>query len=154
MNNLKDIIAYIIKKYPIKDELSNARLTKMVFLSDWHQSITKKKQISNIEWFFDNYGPFVWEVYKEVKKNIDIFNVIETTNGYGQKKVLFQIKKESYKPKLSDDEKKSIDHVIEKTKKLNWDDFIKLVYSTYPIISSERYSKLNLIQKAKEYEEQ
>ncbi len=38
-----------------------------------------------------------------------------------------------------------------KTMRLNWDGFIKLVYSTYPILKSERYSELNLVEFAKQY---
>lgn len=151
MTKLKDIIAYVIANYPAKDELSNARVTKMVFLADWHQAINYKKQISEIEWVFDNYGPFVWDIHNEAKNNADVFNIKETINIYGQKKTVFQIKDETYEPKLSEEERQSIDHVINNTKHLNWNAFIKLVYSTYPIMSSERYSKLNLIQKADEY---
>ena len=46
---------------------------------------------------------------------------------------------------------KSIDHVINETKNLNWDQFIRLVYSTFPIASAERYTYIDLIEKAKEY---
>ncbi len=49
------------------------------------------------------------------------------------------------------EEKASLDYIIEVTKKLYWGDFIKLVYATHPIASSERYSYLNLIEKADEY---
>lgn len=151
MTKLKDIIAYVLKNYPIKDELSNARITKIIFLADWHQAINYSRQISNIEWVFDSYGPFVWDIYTEVKSNSDIFDIEETKNIYSQKKTVFHMKNNSYNPEISDMEKLSIDHVLEATKKLFWDDFIKLVYSTYPIMSSERYSKLDLIQKAHEY---
>ena len=33
MVELIDIISYILKYYPIKKELSNARLTKMIYLT-------------------------------------------------------------------------------------------------------------------------
>ena len=44
-----------------------------------------------------------------------------------------------------------IDFVIEKTRKFYWNKFIELVYSTYPIISQEKGSSLNLIELAREY---
>ena len=50
-------------------------------------------------------------------------------------------------------EQKIIDFVIEKTKKFYWDKFINLVYSTYPIISQEKGSQLNLVELAKEYKQ-
>jgi len=37
---------------------------------------------------------------------------------------------------------------------LEWQDLLRLVYSTYPILSSERYSELDLVALAKEYEQE
>ncbi|HAU0969463.1 TPA: DUF4065 domain-containing protein [Legionella pneumophila] len=154
MTKLKDVIAYILKNYPMKEELSNARVTKIIFLADWHQAINHGKQISNIKWVFDNYGPFVWDIHNEAIKNKDLFDIQEKVNMYGQKKNVICLKNSSYDPEISNMEKESIDHVLNVTKKLYWDDFIKLVYSTYPVMSSERYSTLDLISKAQEYSNQ
>ena len=72
---------------------------------------------------------------------------------YGSTKTIFRIKDDSFKPDLTNSEKKSIDHIIGVSSKKYWDNFIKLVYSTHPIASSERYSYLNLGEKAAEYQE-
>jgi hypothetical protein len=45
-----------------------------------------------------------------------------------------------------------LDFVIEKTKDLEWNDFIRLIYSTYPIVTQDKYSKLDLVSLAKEYQ--
>ena len=148
---LKDILVYLLKNYPHKRDFSNARITKMVYLGDWHQAIHHNMQISNIQWVFDNYGPFVWDVYNEVENNLTLFKIQKNKNIYGQRKFLFQLNNKDYKPKLTALQKESIDHVIKQTQRLNWSDFIKLVYSTYPIMSSDRYSELDLITQAKEY---
>ena len=54
MAKLVDVIAYIIKRYPssLADELSNARLTKLVYLSDWKNCLTNDRPISSINWYF------------------------------------------------------------------------------------------------------
>ncbi len=153
MAELKDVIAYLIKSYPeqIRHELSNARLTKMVYLADWHRALNADKQITNIEWYFDNYGPFVHDIEREAAFRRDIFSINLGSNMLGQPKKSIVLKNTSYEPDISDEEKGSLDHIIEATKKLYWDDFIKLVYATHPIASSERYSFLDLIEKAQEY---
>ena len=43
-----------------------------------------------------------------------------------------------------------INEVILETKSLYWNDFIDHVYSTYPIVHSERYSDLDLVSLAEE----
>lgn len=151
MAELKDIIAYILKKYPTRSDMSNARLTKLVYLSDWKHSIKLYSQISNIKWYFNNFGPFVWDVKDIARDNPHLFELETTTNMYGDLKTIFILSKIEYIPNLSDDEMESIDHVINETKNLSWDQFIRLVYSTYPIASTERYTYINLIEKAKEY---
>ena len=157
MVELKTVMYYIIKNYPnrMKKELSNARLTKMIYLSDWKKSINEGKQITNIEWYFDNYGPFVGDVLDEAEKNKDVFSIKHTINMYGQPKTYFEIKENSNMDKeiekIHDKTKDVLDYIINITSKMYWNAFIKLVYSTYPITSSERYSKLNLVKKAKEY---
>lgn len=152
MANLEDILSCIIQKYPYKDDLSNARLTKLVYLSDWYNAIHNHEQISSIKWYFDNYGPFVWDIYKEVEKN-DLFEIKYTLNFFGTEKKLIKIKKEKNYD-LKKHEINSINKIIEATKDLNYDEFINLVYSTYPIMTTEKYNHLNLINKAKDFNKQ
>ncbi len=151
MNKLKDIIAYILKQYPFKDDLSNARLTKILYLSDWKNAIDNKNQITNIGWFFDTYGPYVQDISQEIKENRDIFSVKEVENVLGGSRKIFYLTDKKYEPSLSKEEKLTVEHVIKETSSLSWDEFIKLVYATHPISSSERYTKLDLVKKANEY---
>jgi len=151
MAELKDIMVYIIQKYPLKMDLSNAKLTKMIYLADWKHAITYGSQISAIRWYFDNYGPFVWDIKDEALNDSEVFAVKEVLNAYGSPKVIIGMNQIKYDPIISKEEANSIDHVIESARKLNWDQFIRLVYSTYPIISSEKYTYLDLPKKAEEY---
>ncbi len=50
MTELKDVMAYIIANYPFKGELSNARLTKMVYLTDWKNALLSGRQVTDISW--------------------------------------------------------------------------------------------------------
>lgn len=151
MAELHDVMAYIIQNYPAQDELSNARLTKMVYLSDWHQAISKGRQITDVRWYFDNFGPFVRDIERTAIERTDLFSVDLGSNMYGQPKKTFSMRAQNYQPRLTKSETASIEHIIGVTKRLYWDDFIKLVYSTHPIASSSRYSYLNLVEKAEEY---
>lgn len=153
MNKLRDVIAYILENYPHKKELSNARLTKLVYLSDWHFCLSNGVQITSIKWYFDNYGPFVWDVKQEVEKNPSFFTIEQTVNAHGSSKNLIKSLKVPNDLTLTNDEKASIGKIIDITKNMYWDDFINLVYSTYPILSTERYSYLNLESLAKRYKE-
>jgi hypothetical protein len=54
-------------------------------------------------------------------------------------------------PNLPPEDREILDFVIERTKRLYWNDFISLVYSTYPIRTRPRYSDLDLVRLADEY---
>lgn len=151
MNKLKELMVYILKNYPHKDDLSNARLTKLIYLSDWHQCINYKKQISPINWYFDNFGPYVSDVQNIALEDSHLFTIEETYNMFGKLKRVVRLLDVNYEPRLDAQEFESVNHIINNTAKLNWDEFIKLVYSTYPIISSDKYSELNLVKKAAKY---
>ncbi|WP_081615167.1 Panacea domain-containing protein [Dietzia sp. UCD-THP] len=147
------MLAYLCEKYPHKHELSKARITKMLYLSDWRASITKGRQLTSISWKFNHYGPYVEDAI-DIADRSDLLKIEETANMYGQPKTLFsRTGKVADFTMLSGDERRILDHVIKSTRDLYWNDFISLVYKTYPIVSSERGTALDLPSLAKEYAE-
>jgi hypothetical protein len=149
-NKLLSIIKYILSNYPHPDELSASRLTKMVYLADWKEAINNGKQLTNIVWFFNHHGPYNDEILQEAKKDKDI-NITIKNNMFGGKKTHIEICNNSKTTDLDEEDYRLLDFVINATKDKNYTDFIKLIYSTYPVISSEKYTKLDLINKAEEY---
>lgn len=148
MNDLEKIMAYICQTYPFKDELSDARLTKMVYLTDWFHSVLKSQQSTEIIWVFNHYGPYVKDIYSlaESSKN---FVVVNKPTVYGNSKTVINYIGEpiTLEPTLE----KIIDKIIDKTKGMYFNDFIDYVYSTYPIKNNDRYAILDLPELAKEY---
>lgn len=150
---ISNIIKYLLKEYPHKAELSASRLTKMIYLMDWKSSIDYGRQITNAQWHFDHYGPYVDDFVKMAKEDKDI-SVENTSNYYGGKKQLFKISdKFEGNFDLTKEQKEIADFVINATKQKNYEDFIQLVYSTYPVISNDRYSDLDLVGSAEKYKE-
>lgn len=149
MNKIQEIIHFIISNYPTEHryELSNARLTKIVYLSDWrHVLMTDTaNSISGIKWYFHNYGPYVDDVRDNA---VDDFFVKKTNASC---LYITDVKNTDYKyGLLKESERSAILKVIELTKKLNFSQFIDFVYSTYPIKTSSRYTYLDLQQKKEE----
>jgi hypothetical protein len=89
----------------------------------------------------------------DTAKEDSAFEIIPTRNMYGSQKDLLKVDVDVDYPTLSADEMRILDFVMEGSAPLNWNEFIKLVYSTYPIVSQERYAKLDLVRLAQEYEE-
>ncbi|WP_370203231.1 Panacea domain-containing protein [Alloalcanivorax venustensis] len=151
MNKLQRILAYLCLNYPHKDELSKARVTKLVYLADWFSSLLDGEQMTDIKWVFNHYGPYVDDVVDSANGAYG-FSLEKKNTMYGTPKYVV-----SYSGgediDISDREKKILDAVIEKTKPLHFNDFISYVYSTYPVKSNERYASLDLVSLAQRYKE-
>jgi len=150
MDSLIDIVKYIYVNYPHKKELSKARVVKMVYLADWKSALVQGKQLTSINWFFNHYGPYVSSIIEEIRKDSD-FVISWVTNTFGEPKELVMLKNNFTQPKVSKETQDILDFVISKTAPLYWEDFINLVYSTYPIVNTPRFSELDLVSLAKEY---
>lgn len=151
MNNLLNIIYYICLNYPNKEDLSNARLNKIIYLADWRNVLRRGHQVSNINWKFNHYGPFVFDIIDEVNSHENIFEVKCISNNFGAPKQIISLRGELNQVDPNIEDSDSIDFIIEKTRDMGFNKFIQYVYSTYPVLSSQHGDNLDLIEKAEEY---
>ncbi|MDI3452706.1 Panacea domain-containing protein [Acinetobacter sp. V89_4] len=149
-NKLEKIMAYICQNYPFKDELSDARLTKMIYLTDWFSSVLVGHQATDIEWVFNHYGPYVRDI-SELANRSENFIIKNKMNPYGNNKAVIAYVGEDMNVDIDSTSKKIINKVIDKTKSMYFNDFIDYVYSTYPIKNNDRYTILNLPELAQQY---
>ena len=150
MNTLIDIVKYLYLHYPYHGELSKARVVKMIYLADWRSCLLRERQITDIHWYFNHYGPYVSEIIDVIRQDND-FSIQSATNMYGDTKEIIVLNNLQCRINVSKDVSDILDFVIEKTSKLNWTDFINLIYSTYPVATQPRYSYFDLVKLSKEY---
>ncbi|BFN26487.1 hypothetical protein PSCT_03442 [Pseudomonas sp. SCT] len=153
MNKVQEIAAYFCSQYPYKGELSKARLTKLVYLADWFSALVDDAQLTDIEWVFNHYGPYVDDVVDETKRHED-FEIEDDWTAYGSRKQIIKYYGDTSRLSLNRREIQILDEVINRTKRLYFNDFIDYVYSTYPVQAKERYTKFNLPALAREYKEE
>jgi len=151
MNKLENIIAYLCCNYPHQQELSKARLTKLVYLADWFSSLVKQQQMTHISWIFNHFGPYVDDVVDAVLNNPISFSIQHTSTRFGTDKFLISYTDSCRNINLHNDEIEILNFVINKTKGMYFDEFIDYIYSTYPIVAEERYATLDLVSLAQEY---
>lgn len=151
MNKINNIVAYLCLNYPFKEELSKARLTKLVYLADWFSALVDNHQMTNIHWVFNHYGPYVDDVVDSIINSRMNFNIKYSSNFYGSEKSVISYIGSIESINLSDREREILDLVINKTSSMFFNEFIDYIYSTYPIKASSRYSYLDLVNLAHEY---
>ncbi|WP_071998250.1 MULTISPECIES: Panacea domain-containing protein [unclassified Serratia (in: enterobacteria)] len=153
MDKLHSIIAYLCVNYPYKEDLSKARLTKLVYLADWFSALADNKQLTNINWLFNHYGPYVDDVIDSIKFNPK-FNIDRTSTMYGTEKSIIGYDGDFLDSNLTPRDKQILQLVITKTSTMYFNDFINYVYSTHPVQTSNRYSNLDLVSLAHDYKNQ
>lgn len=153
MNTLLKLIIYIFQNYPKPGELSKPRLVKLIYLIDWKNAIDHNKQVTDIAWYFNHYGPYVEDVISLIKEKKDIFTVNTSINMYGGLSDRISLINTDLKIELDNETKTSVDFIINNTSNLGWTDFISLVYSTYPIKTNSKYTFLDLESGAEKFRE-
>lgn len=129
MKKSKAVVKYFTVTYPWGDVISESRMLKLVFLADWRAALKLGRQVTETTWVVGRRGPH----------SDDILNVIRSTLP------------ESCINILIEEEKALLDFVVKSTSKKSWSELTKLVYSTYPLITKNRFEKLDLVSLAKNY---
>jgi hypothetical protein len=145
-------LLYITSSFLSQYKLSKARLVKMLYLADWKNCLIEQKQITDVKWYYNHFGPYVMELQTKIE-NSRYFKIESIMENEVHKDFITSNVIEIGKvfEKINPKEKEILNFVIENTKNLNWKDFIKLVYSTYPIMKQPRYTYLDLPSLAIEY---
>lgn len=151
MEKLINILKYIYLNYPNVNQLSKPRLVKLIYLLDWKHCLSYDKQATNIDWYFNHYGPYVEDVINTIQIRSDLFETNSYTTQFGLGHKINYIGDNNFE--LEEEIKNTLDFVIDKTNKLNWNQFINLVYDTYPIKSNPKYTELDLVENSKKYKE-
>jgi len=144
MKKILDVVSLILRYHPQSEELANSRITKLVYLVDWRSCLQYGKQVTPIEWIYNDYGPFVWDVLRAVGAEPDYFSVKESATPYGTTKTVFESIAHYDGKSLSILEIHLVMHVIATTKDMGYNEFVRFVYSTYPVLASTKYEYLDL----------
>lgn len=143
-------MAYFCANYPHKSELSKARLTKLVYLADWYSALMRNHRMTDIDWVFNHYGPYVDNITDLASLDGD-FSITPQRTTYGGNKFVISYNGDNVEGLFNESELDILNAIISKTKAMYFNEFIDFVYSTYPVSSNERYSKLNLELLAEQY---
>lgn len=151
MAQIKDLVAGFFQCLPVRAEISEERLAKLVYLADWKHAIQNDgRQITELKWYFDSYGPYASQVFDIVHRS-PIFRTRQLSKEWEDSQFVVALFDHSYDPTLKPSERDAIRHVTSVAAARSWGELIKLVSSTYPILAGPRYEFINMPAMAKAY---
>jgi len=149
MATLREVLAYFCHHYPHKGELSEVRLTGMVYLADWKSAVDRgRKLITSLRWLFDETGPSTPNIMKLIRRDPD-FEIRLTGSRFEELTELIFYRGPA--PILGRPDQDILDFVIDRSSSKTWTELTRLVYSTYPILTQPRHCPLDLESLAKKY---
>lgn len=134
-----NLIVKILDFYDNKKEISLHKLVFIIYLCDWKNSIEYGKQITEIKWKHFQ-GDFADTIAKS-------FKIGEVSNN----KFSFENTDENI---FTNEELTSIKMISDLSLKLSTEEFVKLVFSTFPMMIKEKDSVLDLPDLASQYKEE
>jgi hypothetical protein len=146
---LPALIAYLCRAIP---ELSMSKLRKLLYLADWKAAIECGHQLTPLEWRFDGLGPHAEDLVDVVLQH-EAFQITRWPAA-GTMLDIVELRDDAHLPAPSLEEQQILDFVIATANRREWDQLERLVYSTYPVFSSDRYTDLDLVLLAKEYKQE
>ena len=135
------------------DKRAHSSIQMMIYLADWKNALSNACQITDIEWISGIRSP------STDADRQPLMNFIATDRAAEPSSIIdsvigFFTRKPVSKPiaPLNDQELASIHHVNNVVKDLSFSDLVTLVYSTRPILTSNRYTNkyIDLIAHATE----
>lgn len=148
MSNTKQAIVYLLHQHPKKENLYLEQLAKILYLIDWKHTLEAARPYTDLQWVYESSGPWSDELDKIAQD--DDLEVIR--NAYRRNYDIIRLRHPGeLSVSLGETAINVIGHIIRETVNLNIDEFNKLVYSTYPMVTTQRSHTINLLKAAREY---
>lgn len=145
--SVRDYAYYVCSKFSDSPDVGRERVHFLLFLAAWRLSLSKDQTLSSLRWICNDIGPYS-ETIDNVLRSDDRLKVFVSSDSSSAERILV-IRKED--PVLSEIFRNHIDQLIERYGKTSFLDLSKLVFSTYPILASNRGYPMDLPALAKAY---
>lgn len=126
--NVSDLVEYMHSTSSANADLIQDRFVKLAYLAEWRHVLKEDRQITSSTWRRTPKGP----------QSLELLEAMENPgSGVGSN--------------LTGSEKEAVNYVIDNTGSLSSDEFTRLLNSTYPMIITDNYSEMDLLELVKEY---
>ena len=128
-----------------------SRATKMIYLVDWRYASKHGRQATDVQWYFDRFGPYV-NLVSRFTTRFDLGERNPDNKSPQRLKRLLFLKDEASKDienTLPLRVQEICDGVIKDVRTLDFLSFIRYVYNTPPVQYSARYTTINIVKIAK-----
>lgn len=132
----EQVLHYVTSISPAITAEDEDRAMLTLYLIDWKAAIELRRPISNLEWRIE-HGPQPIPEQRAL-----LLSAIEHAEGCEHAPDF---------PELSDDDQRIIRDVVSRVERRSKPELLRLVYSTFPVLSQPRHAPINLVAMADKY---
>ncbi len=144
------MIYYIVKIVSGAEHLSVPRCIKVIYLLDWYSAFMYQRQ-SGRKWFHGLCGPKEASMESLLSASSRYYEIRQMDNHLGGVKDVIFCKEVCDVPKITPNDLAIISYVASIVRGMPWNDLIRLVSSTYPMLKSLPGEYIDLKTLATEY---
>jgi hypothetical protein len=140
MATVNAVVTYLSSRHPQDIELTDERMLLLLYLADWRSAITRKVPVTDITWRVEDFGPQPDAVLSCAMSSHD-------RKAMSRRSAEAAHEAES----LTADEREVIEFVLGSAAHKSQQDLVRLVYSTFPIMTQPKHAPLSLVALAERY---
>lgn len=148
MDGIKDVAYAIVNGITDNHQASVARMLKLMYLFDWSRVLNFGGAEPKYQWSCGMCGPSCEQILNTIMTDTQSFRTYYKDNRQGGEKLMVDCIDNDYSPQLSAQCAKAVSHVVRETKGNCWNDLVRLVSSTMPVVLSSINSPLDLTKAA------
>jgi Protein of unknown function (DUF4065) len=151
---VRDVLSYICTKHPNPLALTINHINKIIYLADWKSAIVRGRQVTGLTWRIDDSGPHAPQI-NTVLEQESAFELITSGGAFRIPTERLQLRSGIGWKTLDAKDKEILDFVLKTASSKYFGDFVRLVYSTFPVLNSpDSDEHLDLVALAAQYKEQ
>jgi hypothetical protein len=135
----RDVLAFFLQQGQKRD---HDTLVMMAYLADWKTCLEGNPRLLDVAWTLGSFGPSAPEVHDALD---DVTRFEQLPEG--------GIRLLGVPPVIPSNMKPFLEHVENTTKDLRRDKLTQLVYSTFPVMHTDRFAPIDLERAATSYRE-
>lgn len=148
MDTIKDIVYALVNGISENHQMSLLRIVKLVYLFDWSCVLNFGCLASKFQWSCGMCGPSCEQILQSIANSTETYRTFAKDNRQGGEKVMVECIDHNYTPHLSEPCEKAVSHVVRATRGNSWNDLVRLVSSTMPVVISSLDEPLDLSRAA------
>ena len=151
MERLRRIVVHVLKHWAEQGSMLESRLAKLLYVADWRSVLETDEGVTGVAWRLQDGAPYSPQL-RQVIERTRYLKLIPPITSLGETGPRVSLEDGAPGLEVSVYERRVFGYVGRLLNEISWDEFIGLVYSTYPMVyNNGSVGQMDLLDLKKRY---